>query len=461
MLKNYLDLVQKEADDYLTFLLNTRFFQYWKNKILGEKYSTIEIYLTNSCNQNCEYCYLKNNFNIYPKEYNNQETIIKNYKIFLDFLLKEKAKINKIEFFSGDIWHTNFGIQILEILYEYCKKEKICDSIIIPSNCYFVTKYETLMPIQNLINKFEQIDVNLVFSVSIDGKIIEEDVRPLDNKIVRDDECYDDIFAFAKNNGYGYHPMISACGIKEWKENYFWWKKMCKKYSLNLYESVMMLEVRNDDWTEENLCYYKNLLITMLDDFYCSEYIKNKKERFLDLLLDNWKDDQLSIDNYFPFMLPTIHNAMPCSVDKYLTVRMGELAICPCHRLAYENNIYGYFTVKNNQIVGLTAKNNELATRILFGNPIMCNIKCDNCLYSDFCLRGCLGAQKEKTKDPFIPLDSVCNLFKTKIRTILEWSNEKGIIDSLEKMTPKEKGWNKAKNLLEIWEHIKNEKSEN
>ena len=461
MLKNIQEQWQQEQDEYLSYLLNNRFFKIWKAEEEGfDSYASLEIYLTSFCNQKCEYCYLKNNNGIYPEEFNKKETIIKNYRILLDYLVKNKYYFNKIEFFSGDIWHTSYGLEILEIFQEYLEKGLRCKILMIPSNGYFVSKYETLMPIQRLINIFKyKYDVRLSFSLSIDGKIVEDLTRPLENTEQREDEYYNNLFSFAKENRFYFHPMISSFGINKWEENYEWWKKMCQLYDINLYEWVMFLEVRNNDWTEDNIKKYNDLIEKMLSDFYTSDYIKCDNSKLMNLLLDSWKDDEHSIENYFPFLLPSVHNNMPCTVDKDLTVRIGDLAICPCHRLAYSNNLYGYFkTNDKNEIIGVTAKNTEIATRILLGNNNICSLKCDTCIYNKLCLKGCFGAQKETNNDPFLPIESICDLFQNKVKTILTWLNKHGIIEMLYNLNADHVGWEKAKILLLVWEHIQNEK---
>ena len=66
------------------------------------------------------------------------------------------------------------------------------------------------------------------------------------------DEFYDKVFSFAKHYGYGFHPMVAAASIEKWIDNYKWWIKMLKKYDLPM-DYLMMLEVRNDDWTDEKI----------------------------------------------------------------------------------------------------------------------------------------------------------------------------------------------------------------
>ena len=40
---------------------------------------------------------------------------------------------------------------------------------------------------------------------------------------------------------------------------------------------------------------------------------------------------------------------------------------------------------------------------------------CANCFYRFFCEKGCLGSQYETNGDYLIPVQTVCNLFRTKL----------------------------------------------
>ena len=85
------NVFQQEQNDLLKFMLNERFFKPWslykdnngdfdRPHSLYEE-SNLEIYITSSCNQKCEYCYLQQFPLLYPKEFNNKELIMKNLNI--------------------------------------------------------------------------------------------------------------------------------------------------------------------------------------------------------------------------------------------------------------------------------------------------------------------------------------------------------------------------------------------
>ena len=56
-------------------------------------------------------------------------------------------------------------------------------------------------------------------------------------------------------------------------------------------------------------------------------------------------------------MLPSHKGKISCNLVHHLTVRLGDLAIIPCHRLSYDKLIYGKYKVSDNKIVGIEALN--------------------------------------------------------------------------------------------------------
>ena len=126
------------------------------------------------------------------------------------------------------------------------------------------------------------------------------------------------------------------------------------------------------------------------------------------------KSINLNNNNYLPYAITKSNTYPACTIATHLCVRLGDLAISPCHRTGYEKNIYGYFQVENNRIVGIKANNPYMAMRILFGNNTICSPKCDTCDFNKVCLQGCFGAQMEYNQDPFMPIPEVCTFFKSK-----------------------------------------------
>lgn len=456
---------QKENDDLLKFMLSERFFSVWKeplNKDFNELYSLynesyIELYITNKCNQACEYCYLHNNNEIYPEEVNNEETILSNLESFYSWVIKNDFHIRTIDFFSGEIWHTKFGLEILELTYRALLSGLHCKEFMIPTNGTFVIEDRTLQPIQKYINEFQNLGSRLKFSLSIDGAIIEEDNRPIVNGLMRPNDFYEKIFSFVIHNNYCFHPMVAAYSIEKWPENFKWWKQMIKKYGCNnsVHSAVMMLEVRNNDWTSEKIEKYCDFLEVLAEDFYYDK-CKGNAEIFSRFCIgENLFGENYS---YVPWTLSKSLEKIPCSASTSLTVRLGDLAICPCHRTAYKKNIYGYFVLnENKEIKDIVSNNIYFANRILFANNNLCSIKCDTCLYNSFCIKGCLGAQIESSKDAFLPIENVCKFFRKKYRTNVKIYEKYGVLDYIKNMPKSDSFYLSALKILEFSERVKKE----
>ena len=138
-----------------------------------------------------------------------------------------------------------------------------------------------------------------------------------------------------------------------------------------------------------------------------------------------------------------------------LTVRLGDLAIPPCHRTAYDELLYGRFQVEENKIVGIQEHNPQMASRILFQDSILCSPGCDCCPYNYFCLRGCYGSQRETEKDPFMPIESVCRLFRGKIDFLIDKFDRLGVWEILENLSPANARYEAAQETLQAVKRIK------
>ena len=426
---------QQENDILLNYILNTSLLNKIKNKSHEEQKKldyAIELNITPICNQKCNYCYLvKYGNELYPPEIRGEENILNNLKIFLDYLLTNNIHPFRFDLFSGEIWGMEFGNKIFDILLEYKLKGLNYGFIMIPSNMSFLTHDSTTKIIQNYINRFRKRDVDLRFSASFDGKYIDTDTRSFrdENKNIlkSNDEFYDKLFSFCKKNNYGFHPMVGAYKIENWKENIVWFYEMIEKYKMDRKKFIMFLEVRNDYWTQEKINSYLDFL-NFLIDYEINHFYKNNLEEFSNALFK--KDNE---KNYINFGINFSNNVLPaCTIHKSLIIRLGDLGIGPCHRLHYDKFIYGNYIVENNKIVGLKARNVQLANRILLGtmNSIP---KCSGCLYSNICMRGCFGAQYEASGEILEPINSVCNLFKSKFNFLIFKYEKLNILDYIKK----------------------------
>lgn len=442
----------KEQDQLLKTILNLRYFYPWQTPYYDETNlqndSNLEIFITNICNQHCEYCYLTQFPDLYPVNNTDQKIILHNLCLLYDYIMENNFHIPKVEFFTGEIWHTQFGWDILQTTLDYLKKGLRVDWFLIASNCSFVFHDYSLQTIQHYINEFRSIGNDLVFSISIDGAVIENEERPLNDGTVRDDHYYEQLFSFAKYNHYFFHPMVAANSISKWIENHQWWYQQCLKYDMNI-DDLMMLEVRNANWTKENLEDY-NKFLDYLIDFYIQHSCNNDIEIFTHRLMD-WRDCHGGhVSGYIPWCFPETDTFMGCTVATDMCIRLGDLAICPCHRTSYNKYIYGYFVIENDKIVDIKANNPQMAIKILMNNINIAHFGCDTCVFNNYCLKGCLGSQYENMGDPFIPIPNVCDFFKNKYGHLIEHYEQLGVISLLRKCTKYELEYPRIKRFLDF-----------
>lgn len=432
-----------EQDQLLQTILDLRFFNPWRHLTAYDDErslrmdANLEIYLTSTCNQHCEYCYLVKHKELYPAEFNKPEIILKNLKILFNYVIANNFDIPCLDIFSGEIWGTQFGIDVLELIYQYVTHGMKIGYILIASNCSFVADQKSFHRIQKYINKFKDIGCNLVFSISVDGAIIDNIDRPRNNGLEYNDEFYDNLFAFAKMNEFCFHPMISAHNVKYWIDNYKWWEEKDKQYNLNI-DNIMTLEVRDVGWTQENIQDYCNFLKFLMDKFLYEQCNGDIRLMGNAIVAARQADDDPNIHGYIPWAIGPCDSFTGCTISNHLTVRVGDLAICPCHRTAYNEYLYGYFNVENNRISGVHAVNPLMAVKILMCNIHTANPLCDKCPINYCCLRGCFGSQLETEKDPFFPIENICNFFKAKYAFIIKYYREKGIIDYYKTFSPNE-----------------------
>ena len=372
-----------------------------------------------------------------------------------EWLLEKGYSIPKVEFFSGEIWHTPFGYKVLDLTLDYLHKGMNINMFLVASNFSFILDEKATAKIHSYVQRFDDCGHPLVFSCSCDGKIIEEISRPAANGKTKPDEFWDKLFDFCKVNSFWFHPMIAANNVAYWCENYDWWMEQCKKYNLPIKRVVNMLEVRNNDWTEQSIKDYCKFIDHLMNLYLqeCNNDIKLYAQRIMHL-----RDAGLNInENFFesgycPINIGQVDTFPGCTVATDLTIRVGDLAICPCHRTAYNKYLYGHLTTEDGRITGLQAANVNMAIKTLFSNITMCWPGCDTCLFNETCLHGCLGSQIESTGDPFFPAESVCAFFKAKYAHILLRYEELKIIDYLRTFTPYERDYDMAQHILRVYD---------
>lgn len=415
---------QKEQNELINFLLQNLFIN---NKTCFDLTETaigcLELFITPECNQICEYCYFyKYGKELYPKEFLDTDIILNNLKLLLDYLQEKEFKCKFITPFAGEIWSEQLGQECLKIILNKLKEYHFTDSIVLCSNMTFIENENTINFFRWYVNELSKINVSLHFSASIEGKYLDDKFRKRKNGSLRTEEFYNKLYDFAGEFIVGYHPMIYSKSAKYWKENYKWFKdNMFHEGDSSLWK-MMTLEVRNDDWTDEDIQNYCEFLEYGFDLEF-GEYKNNPLEIIKKLYRRN--------GGFNVFKLTESSHRMACSIQACLFVRLGDLAWIPCHRTCYPENIYGKFKVEDNKITELEAYNTDLAVFINTLNPNFGMPGCDSCKYKHFCAKGCLGAQLEASNDMTLPCASVCKLEKAKINKLIEIYEKYGIIDCL------------------------------
>jgi radical SAM protein with 4Fe4S-binding SPASM domain len=231
---------------------------------------------------------------------------------------------------------------------------------------------------------------------------------------------------------YGFHPMVNAHSIEKWKEQGEWWIRKIKERNLDLYQCTMFLEVRNDEWTEDKIKHYLAYLNTMVN--LTLELIHdNDLERYIRTVLRCPIDgERKRVNNYDAQGFNFTGANKGCGIDRLLSIRLGDLAWVPCHRLSYEKLIYGRLSVnEDKKIVGIEALNIPLFVGI---NSLSYkgHFKCDTCPIAQICTRGCYGAQFEAHKEIYYPCETVCDLYKARFIFLYHKYTSMGIMNEPE-----------------------------
>lgn len=389
----------------------------------------IELYITSDCDLKCTYCYLqKQQDKLYPKEFRDMSTILGNLEKFLDWY-DENGIYAQLNIFSGEFLALGENtFKILDMLYDHAsfRENSKIEMISIPSNMSFIQDEKRTAKIEAYFDKFIKIGVKVHISASIDGKILEQDNRPFkltqDN---RDDVYYERVFKFLKKYNGGCHPMVSSHGIEKWIENYNWFTEMTKKHLNN--QSIMMLEVRDDDWTDEAIMHYLHFLDHVIEKDFREKH-NSDLNHFAKRIIE---DHQTSYDNIaLNYRDGGGSDRIGCMIQGALYVRLGDLSLVPCHRLSYSGFEYGKFEIKDDKIVDLLPGNIGLMTTI-YALKSSSFPGCEKCEIKELCSKGCLGSQYEIHKDPFLPNKSVCKLYKAKFAFLFKKYEAMGVFKAM------------------------------
>lgn len=453
---------KKEQEDLLLSFLDIHCFSAWKilPSLRGPIYiNGLEMMVSPVCNTACSYCYMKNySPSLYPCAYDG-ETLLKNCEKIMRGLYSNSLYPGSIEIFSGEFFNLPFWKEYLNIIFTYLEKmtegKKI--PVIIPTNGTFFLSEEKTREIQNFLDKVKSEGFSLFLSISVDGKYLDNETRPLKNGKKYEEDFYDRMFTFGAKNKLSYHPMVGAKGIKKWIENFDWYLKNIQKY-YNLTTPwqacnyLYLLEVRNPDWTTEEL---------------------NELSKFLRYLIDVVFEDCLTTEdrverlqsrtlNIFSSLTSSVGRGLGCSIQQCLDIRVGDLALVQCHRTSYEELLGAYLDISEEGefiIKEVKNVNSYIFTQALNFTYLA---KCSSCPINFFCSGPCLGCNYEINKDLYTVVPTVCDLEYKKTLESIKYIEKKdpGVLPKI--ISSFNKAQKEKKSQLErIIEFIKIKNKEN
>lgn len=406
----------------------------------------IELTCSPVCDQRCAYCYLQEfQKELYPIIPQHKE-LIHNIDLFFDYIYNQRyTYFYTINIFGGDIIYNNTLFDILDLLDKYFAKiyqnepgifENRLTRIIIPNNLQWVVKApEKVLLFREYFHRFRQVyNTRIMFSWSCDG--------PFGNWVREnqelDDYYYDTILRFCLEFNAGFHPMISAAGADYLIENYDWWLEQYRRYNFKLPFDFqpMMLEVRNDDWTDGALLKYCEFLSHVFEkrmEMVNYDIANFARHYFIG---DGDKGTLPSLNNYDCLVIryrnfngmSGIQEKISCDIQACIYFNANELSLIPCHRTCYPQFVGAYFITddKKEHITGIKPHNLNAYITIRSCKDYLLP-KCNSCKYNAWCIKGCLGSNYENTNELFFPPKTVCKLFETKIKHIVKLLCDSGV----------------------------------
>ena len=410
-------------------------------------YLNIELIVRPECNQNCKYCYIaQHGKELYPiEERVDNQTILKNLRSLLDYIyIKYDLFIGDFELFAGDMFYDGLYFDILDVFYEFLEKEhikwpKLYDInskhpmvIGAPVNMSFILNDKAVKRFDEYYWKFRDIGVEIWLSASTDGPyaVNTREQRPLP------ENYFKKVFDFCKKYHFFFHPMVSALNVKNWIQNYDWWKREIAHY--NFVEDLgpgayipMMLEVRNNDWNDESIDAFIDFVNHMYEDRFDMNDRDPKKMAY-HLFSGGGEEGSLPVIPAYDIIrmvTETINEGILCTVQTSLHVTLNNLSIIPSHRTAYKQFIAGRFITSNdiqNKIIDIEPGNvNALMTILDMRRFVM--PKCYDCDVQPVCPGGCMGAQYENSGELLFPNSTCCKMFRKKFAFLVYKLEKTGV----------------------------------
>lgn len=408
---------QEENDFIFNNLLDSYFFKGWRN---GDSTKSVEFIIRRKCNLACKYCYYTNHGKeLIPDSLDDVNTSITNVKRILDFFKEHKIYPRDFSIFGGEDIKQSQYLWLFDILYDYCKSLGGKKSISFPMNPIFLMNDSYYQMLIEQKKQFEEIGTYISYSISTDGKYCDPYSRPAVNGAnIYTDAYYERVAQFARETNSGFHPMIAAENIKYWIENFDWYINFLKEiYPEDYISALYLLDVRNDNWTEEHLADLRKLIL------HIGRYLGGtlKPDELMHRL------SRSSVFNLYNIGASIVGRGLTCSLQSILHIRCADASIVSCHRLSYQDLLGGKFDFEKNHIEALNHSVYLATLQVNYKNMPVCN----SCDINTFCNGSCLGANREATGSMFVPSPSMCRMKKVLRLAMIESFKELGIYDRL------------------------------
>ena len=384
-----------------------------KNKILNRK-NSIELVVSEKCQNNCKYCYRVKKHSASPIDYINVERadiLLSNFLGVFDLDVTYYQSLN-IELFGGDalLYYNKF-----KLILDLCMNKYKFNKMIVPTNTRLLTELNSC-DIEELL----EVSPNLLFSLSVDGNPADKQ-RPLSKfgRMLSYDEKvnYDKLIYLAHKYKFGFHPMFSFDNYDIWYDSF--------KFFVDKGVYPYLLEVRHSLTPEEAL--------------KCVSQLR-KIRIFVDSMNDRKITRQLNT-----ISASQVPRGLGCSAHTtFCIMPNGDVPFC--HRVVDPPWVALNLLTKEWDV----SKHITLTSAHHHSNHPICMI----CPIRDVCTGQCAGASYEYWGDPWIPIASICDYMQLKfyvfINTFDDWANfmSKCDMKQLESNVFKVFGESKVKELL-------------
>lgn len=435
-----------KKDNVIENFLNRTFFTAWKTEDNTEdylfkygNYRRLELIIGTKCNLNCTYCYFRDREDLNASA--PSDTILENLDMLLEWLSKNQY-FPDFEVYGGEPLVRKLGLSVVEKCIDFFIDNKHKGEITIPTNFSFIDKDWSYQEVERLIEKSKNNNVHIHLSASVDGKYCDVN-RPYKSGFIRDDRWYDKVFSFCKKHGFGFHPMIYSNAIEKWRHNFIWFQGMFEKYDIPS-SYLYLLEVRNPEWNLDQIKAFYGFI-----RFAVAWSIdRARNEGILDENIPEYffKERWMNLFTLFG----SIGRGISCSIQACMPLKLSDLTVCACHRLAKPLFDLYRFVVKGQKIIGIEPLNSEMLFTIHSADKENFPY-CESCLIEDMCSGQCLGAMFEVNGDPFIPIPTVCLLEHAKFKAVLDEIIEENMFEYWYNWVSEEK-----KRVMMIYRRMKN-----